>query len=73
MKDWSEITKKYLLQEEEAGVMKIAKQYVWFKEEAIDQLDEDVFGKVYIRKPEQGFKLVPKPWEDVAGKGKGPL
>jgi hypothetical protein len=77
MKTPAEITDKHQLQVKEIvdsndnkseQVTKFGKQYVWIREEAIAQLEEDVRGKVYIRKPEQGFKLVPQPWKHTSVK-----
>ena len=48
--------------------VKTAIQYVWAKEEMIEMLMEDVQGKVYLRKPERGFKLIPEPWNDEPSK-----
>jgi hypothetical protein len=68
MEHWSDITEKHQLQEVEDGVVKIGRQDVWIKEDAIIQLAEDCFAKAYLRRPEQGFHIIPKPWEDIPGK-----
>ncbi|KAH7402629.1 hypothetical protein BKA66DRAFT_5492 [Pyrenochaeta sp. MPI-SDFR-AT-0127] len=73
MQSWEEITDKNQLitddddDEDEAGKhkkKKVGMQNVWFKEETIEKLQEDVHGKCYLRKPHQGFKLIPEPWND---------
>ncbi|KAF1918555.1 hypothetical protein BDU57DRAFT_515415 [Ampelomyces quisqualis] len=73
MKSWTEITSKHQLQskEEDQTQVNVARQHVWIREEAVTQLEEDIFGKVYLRKPEQGFRLIPQPWLDVSAAVKG--
>ncbi|PZD25618.1 hypothetical protein A1F96_08279 [Pyrenophora tritici-repentis] len=58
MSSWQEVTEKHILMEddEDGAPLKIAKQYVWIKEGAIEQLEEDCVGKVYLRLPEYGFR-----------------
>ncbi|KAH6883156.1 hypothetical protein BKA58DRAFT_31474 [Alternaria rosae] len=80
MKSWNEITDKHQLQEREAFVdiegneketVKYGKQWVWISENSVAQLEEECRNKVYLRRPEQGLKLVPQPGKDEFVKGKG--
>ncbi|KAI4650824.1 hypothetical protein J4E93_003181 [Alternaria ventricosa] len=80
MKSWKDITEKHQLQERETVVdgkgnekeiVKYGRQWVWIGENSVEQLEEDCRDKVYLRRPEQGLKLVPQPWKDESAKGKG--
>ncbi|KAI4704351.1 hypothetical protein J4E81_001417 [Alternaria sp. BMP 2799] len=68
MKSWTDITEKHQLQERETVVdgkgnekeiVKYGRQWVWIGENSVEQLEEDCRDKVYLRRPEQGLKLVP--------------
>lgn len=59
MKSADEISEKHMLQCDG----KIGMQHVWFKQDAADRLAEAVAdGKIWLRRPEDGFSLVNEPW-----------
>jgi len=75
MTSWEQVTDKNILREddEEGGAMKLAKQYVWIKDSAVEQLQVDCVGKAFLRRPERGFRKVAQPWNDVSSKSKPAL
>ncbi|CAA9962313.1 hypothetical protein PTMSG1_05689 [Pyrenophora teres f. maculata] len=68
MESWQDVTDNHILKEddEEGGPAKIATQYAWIKEGAIEELEIDCAGKVYLRRPEDGFRKIAQPWKDTS-------